>query len=38
VCLARHGLKLPGSGELTACIQAAHDASALQACLTKAVR
>ena len=38
VCLASHGIKLPDSGALTACIQGAHDLSALQACLTKAVR
>jgi hypothetical protein len=38
VCLAAHGVKLPDSGALTACIQAAHDVWALQACLTKAGR
>lgn len=38
VCLASHGIKLPDSGALTACIQGAHDLSALQACLTKGAR
>jgi hypothetical protein len=38
VCLASHGIKLPDSGALTACIQGAHDPAALQACLTKGAR
>jgi hypothetical protein len=38
VCLASHGIKLPDSGALTACIQGVHDLPALQACLTKGAR